>query len=68
MSYYLHMTDDGPAAAGGQDVLSTMPSNNLMKFPDEDSARHFVRMVNQYGNGRKNPRFTGWDESEILEM
>lgn len=68
MSYYLHCTDDGPSGAGGQDSQSTMPHNTLMKFPDEAAARHFVRMTEQYGNGRKNPRFTGWDESEILEM
>lgn len=68
MSYYLHYQDDGPAGPCGQSMDVTMPQNKLMRFSDEDDARHYVRMTEQHGNGRRRPRFTGWREEEIEEM
>ena len=69
MSYYLHYQDDGPAGITGQDVSSTMPHSFLMRFPDEEAARHFTALLGKWGNGRRMRRITGsWDEGDVLEM
>lgn len=69
MKVYLRYQDDGPSGFCGQTTSVTSPWDQLHIFPDYDSAREYMRQLEQWPPGRKNPRVTAiWQEESGLEV
>ncbi len=58
--------DDGPLAAGGQDIERTSSWEKAIPFPDYDAFRRADYLISEETEQRKNPRFIKWYEVESV--
>jgi len=58
--------DDGPLAAGGQDIERTSSWEKAIPFPDYDAFRRADYLISEETEQRKNPRFIKWYKVESV--